>query len=75
MPLKNPPGAGTNSDGTLNSEYCAYCYSSGKFTQPNITALEMQMFVKNKLKELRFPSFLAWLFSRGIPNLKRWKNK
>lgn len=33
----------------------------------------MQIFVKEKMKEMGFPDFLAGFFTKGIPNLKRWK--
>jgi hypothetical protein len=32
----------------------------------------MQEFSKGKLKEMGFPGFLAGLFTKGIPKLKRW---
>lgn len=42
MPLKKSPnGGGTNADGSKSTMYCSYCYDSGKFTQPDITATQM----------------------------------
>ena len=74
MPLKkDPAGGGTNADGSKNEMYCSHCYGEGKFKQPDITATQMQGFVKNKLKEMGFPGFLAGFFTKGIPKLKRWK--
>lgn len=74
MPLKrDEKGGGTNADGTKSSMYCSHCYEGGKFTWPNVTAGEMQVFVKNKMKEMGFPSFLAGMFTKGIPKLERWK--
>ena len=32
MPLTDI-NKGTNSDGSLNNEYCSYCYQKGQFTQ------------------------------------------
>jgi hypothetical protein len=32
----------------------------------------MQEFSKGKMKEMGFPGFLAVLFTKGIPKLKRW---
>ena len=32
MPLTDT-NKGTNSDGSLNNEYCSYCYQKGQFTQ------------------------------------------
>ena len=76
MPLKKSPnGGGTNSDGSISKQYCAYCYENGQFKQPNISAEEMQEFVKNKMKEIGFPGFLAGFFVNGIPKLARWSHE
>ncbi|MBS4167777.1 zinc ribbon domain-containing protein [Parachlamydia sp. AcF125] len=76
MPLrKSPNGGGTNSDGTISKMYCAYCYEKGQFLQPNCTVAEMQAIVKNKMKEMGFPGFLAGFFTLGIPRLERWKHR
>jgi len=74
MPMnKDPKKGGTNSDGTKNLKYCSYCYENGDFTQPDITVDEMKSFVKDKMKEMGFPGFLAGFFTKGIPKLERWK--
>lgn len=75
MPFKDDPkGGGTNADRTKNKLYCSYCYQDGKFTQPDMTAIEMQAFVKGKLKEMGgIHKLFAGLFSKGIPRLERWK--
>lgn len=76
MPLnKDPQGGGTNADGSRSTMYCSLCYENGLFKQPEITATDMQVFVKNKLKEMGFPGFLAGWFAKGIPKLERWNNK
>ena len=73
MPLsKSPNGGGTEADGSISHMYCAYCYEGGAFVQPDITLLQMQELVKNKMKEMGFPGFLAGFFTKGIPKLKRW---
>jgi hypothetical protein len=73
MPLsKDPEGGGTGADGSKSTVYCSHCYRSGKFTQPDITALEMQELVRHKLKEMGIPGLLGWFFVRGIPKLIRW---
>jgi hypothetical protein len=74
MPMaKDPGGGGTEKDGSKSLEYCSKCYANGEFTQPNMTVGEMQQLVKDKMKEMGFPGFLAGLFTKNIPNLKRWK--
>jgi sulfatase maturation enzyme AslB (radical SAM superfamily) len=76
MPLKkDPQGSGTNADGSKSQLYCSYCYENGKFHSPDMTAKEMQELVKEKLKEMKFPGFVAWFFASGIPRLERWKTK
>ncbi len=46
----------------------------GEFLSPEITtAKEMQEFCIEKMKEQGMSRFTAWLFTRGIPKLKRWK--
>ena len=75
MPLsKDPLGGGTNADGSKSTMYCSKCYEQGNFISPNMTVVEMQALVKNKLKEMGFPGFLAGFFTKGIPKLERWKS-
>ena len=74
MPLKkDPQQGGTNADGSKSNTYCSYCFANGKFTQPDWTVEQMQAFVKEKMKEMGFPGFLAGLMTKGIPKLERWK--
>ncbi len=74
MPMsKDPKGGGTEAGGAKSLCYCSHCYQEGKFTTPNMTVGEMQTLVKNKLKEMGFPGFVAGFFAKGIPKLERWK--
>lgn len=74
MPMKrDEKGGGTNADGGKSTMYCSKCYENGKFTKPDITVGEMQVLVKEKIKEFGFPGFLAGLFTKNIPKLERWK--
>lgn len=74
MPLKqDPAGGGTEADGSKSTKYCSYCYENGAFYQPDMTASEMQAFCKDKLVEMGQPRVLAWLYTRGIPRLERWR--
>lgn len=76
MPLsKDPNHGGTESDGSKSEKYCSYCYQEGEFTAPQVTtAKEMQAFCIKMMKEQGTPHFLAWLMTRQIPKLERWKN-
>jgi hypothetical protein len=77
MPLnKDPQGGGTNADNSKSPKYCSHCYMAGQFQNPEIDSAEkMQAFVKDKLKSMGFPGFLAGLFTKGIPNLERWERQ
>jgi hypothetical protein len=73
MPLRrDEKGGGTNADGSKSAMYCSHCYEAGKFTLPEISAAEMQLRVKGKLKQLGIPRPAQWLFTRNIPKLARW---
>ncbi|MDD5032141.1 MAG: zinc ribbon domain-containing protein [Patescibacteria group bacterium] len=74
MPMKkDPQGGGTNADGSKSTMYCSFCYQNGAFTAPDITVGEMQKLCQGKLKEMKFPGFVAWFLTRGIPRLERWR--
>jgi hypothetical protein len=73
MPMKkDPQHGGTNQDGSRNLKYCSYCYQDGAFTF-NGTVDEMQEFCKKKMIEHGSPKFIAWLFTRNMKRLERWK--
>lgn len=77
LPMKKDPGGGgTNSDGSKSVDYCSYCYRDGAFCSPEIdTPQKMQVFCIGKMKESGMPGFMAWLFTRSIPRLKRWASR
>lgn len=73
---KDPENGGTDSDGSRSTEYCSYCYEGGVFSSPEINSpREMQQFCATKMKEMGMPGFMAWLFTRNIPRLRRWASK
>ena len=75
MPMKKDPNyGGLNKDGTKSADYCSYCYENGEFTFKG-TAKEMQAFCVRKMKQKGTPSLFAWLFTRNIPRLTRWRRK
>jgi hypothetical protein len=76
MPMKRDErGGGTNADESRSGMYCSKCYDQGAFIRPNMTVGEMQVLVKQKLREFGFPGFLAGMFARKIPKLERWKSR
>ena len=75
MPMKkDPQGGGTNADGSKNLAYCSYCYQNGAFLFDG-TVEEFQEVCRKMMIEGGHFKFLAWLFSRGMKRLPRWKNQ
>ena len=73
MPInKDPQGGSTNADGSINADYCSYCYQNGSFTI-DCNVNEFQEHCRQKMIESGHNKFLAWLFTRGMSRLKRWK--
>ncbi len=76
MPIdKDPKNGGTNSDGSKNEKYCSYCYKDGEFflSAEIDTPQKMQKMCIQKMKEQGMNGILAWIFTRMIPRLERWK--
>ncbi len=74
MPLsKDPQGGGTEADGSLSTTYCSICYAEGAFRHPDVTVTEFQQHCVEALMRSGMPKIMAWLFTRGIPRLERWK--
>ncbi len=73
MPLqKDQQGGGTNADGSRSQEYCSQCYEGGGFTDTDLSCEQMMAKVSGKLREVKFPGFLASLYVNQIPQLRRW---
>lgn len=74
MPMRQDD-FGTNADGSLNREYCTFCFRDGMFTEPNITMQQMIekvagfMVTLEKMQE----SEAKRLAKSSVPKLKRWK--
>ncbi len=76
MPLaRDAQGGGTEADGSPSRSYCSHCYRHGRFVLPGLTVEQMQERVRERLREMHFPRFLAAFFARGIPKLERWRHK
>jgi Putative zinc ribbon domain len=76
MPMRrDEKHGGTNADGSKSVMYCSHCYEGGEFKLPDISADEMQQRVKGKLRESGFPGVAAWMFTRNIPKLERWRRR
>jgi hypothetical protein len=55
-----------NSDRTNITMNSSYSYIDGSFLQPDRTAVQMQEFSEDRLREMGFPGFLAGFLIKGI---------
>lgn len=80
MPLTDT-NKGTNSDGSLNNEYCSYCYQKGQFTQDFNMSQMIEFcaqFTDQINKETGWnltPEQAKENMRQFFPTLKRWKEK
>lgn len=72
---KDAKGGGSEKDGSISKKYCSMCYENGAFlTPPEInTAEKMQRFCIEQMKKSGMNGIVAWLATRPIPRLERWK--
>jgi len=75
MPLEKSIDFGTNADGTLNTEYCHYCYRDGNFIEPNATMQQVITKSVQAMKQRNMPETLIAQTKQIIPTLKRWNTK
>lgn len=72
---KDKHGCGSERDGSHSPKYCSMCYANGAFlTPPEIdTAQKMQKFCIEQMKKSGYNKVVAWLATRSIPRLERWR--
>lgn len=73
-PLNNIDELGTNDDGTLNTDYCIYCYKDGKWVKPDETVqgiidYTIPFMTSPVMSEEQARKHLEEL----VPTLKRWR--
>ena len=78
MPLENNGVIGTNQDGSVNYDYCIYCYQNGAFTQ-DVSMDEMIAISLGHMREL-FQNDADFNEENALsnmqaffPKLKRWR--
>ena len=72
MPLEDDAIIGRNSDGTLNEEYCKWCYADGTYTYSDMDEL-IDVCVRNMASE-SFPEEQARSYMKQLlPGLNYWK--
>lgn len=73
MPMADDSLLGTNADGTINENYCKYCYKDGKFiddvTMEEYIEMCSQFGSQANMTNEQMKEFCQKLF----PTLKRWK--
>lgn len=75
MPMESKEIYGTNADGSLNDEYCAYCWKDGKFTA-DVSMSEMIEFCVPHMAAAHpeiSPDDARRMMQDFFPTLKRWK--
>lgn len=73
---KDEKGGGSEKDGSISKKYCSMCYENGAFlTPPEIDSAEkMQKFCIDAMKKDGINGLFAWLATRGMSRLERWKD-
>lgn len=74
MPIDNIADRGTEKDGSMNSEYCKYCYQNGALVNPHMTLEEMKSLVVTQMKKMNLPPDIIEKSVKSLPYLKRWRN-
>ena len=73
MPIANQNQYGINKDGSLNEDYCIYCYKNGQFVH-NVTMEEyIEMNVPFASQAGMTEAEMRKHCTKLFPTLKRWK--
>ena len=75
MPISEDELFGTNADGSINEDYCKYCFNDGEFTS-DMSMEEMMNFCIEKMTEVHpeiDESEASAMMREVFPKLKRWQ--
>lgn len=73
MPITSDDELGTNEDGSINHDYCKYCYQNGKFID-NVSMEEYIEMCSNYASQANMSKEeMKKLCQELFPTLKRWK--
>ena len=78
FPLKrDTQGGGTEADGSISPQYCSMCYKDGEFLSPSYVtdAKSMQRYCIQQMRDDGINPIFAFIATRTIPGLARWKKK
>lgn len=76
MPMGNEELHGKNKDGSINADYCIYCYPNGEFNKPDETLEEMiETCIPFMVKEGFTEDGARNHLTQNLKNLKRWNQQ
>ena len=73
MPLTSEDLCGKNKDGSINADYCKYCYDNGEFLQKVSMEEFVEMCSKFGEQAGMTNEQMKEYCSKVFPTLKRWK--
>ena len=74
MPLEDDASVSREPDGTLNEEYCKWCYNQGQFAYSSME--ELTSFLVEHMSNENWPKEQARAyFEQQLPTLAHWKQR
>lgn len=73
MPIEQEALFGTNKDGSLNKDYCIYCYKDGEFIDKVTMEKYIEMNIPFAEQAGMTPEEMRKHCEEIFPTLKRWK--
>ena len=74
MPIVADEQLGKNSDGSINNDYCKYCYDNGEFIDKVTMEEYIEMCSKYGQQAGMSNEEMKQLCEKLFPTLKRWNN-
>lgn len=74
MPINSNDLLGTNKDGSINNDYCKYCYENGEFIDKVTMEEYIEMCSKYGKQAGMTNEEMKEHLKKLFPSLKRWKN-
>ncbi len=75
MPMENKGQLGTNKDGTINQDYCKYCFDKGEFVDKVCMEKYIDMCSQFGEQAGMTNEQMKKHCQKLFPTLKRWKNE
>ena len=74
MPITSDEQLGSNKDGSINNDYCKYCYKNGEFIDKVTMEEYIEMCSKYGFQAGMTNEEMKELCKNLFPTLKRWKS-